>query len=126
MFGRLIYLGYYIKTLDWEKFNHFTTYVSNTENKQKIGIRLNSIVSALRYNISILDYFYFKFYNLTKSDKKTYAGTGFMYEYQLKMNPKGVREVLENKIQFLETYADFVNRLYASIEKINERFKSCK
>ena len=89
-------------------------YVTNKHNIAKISIWKNIIKSSLKYNISILDYFYFKFYELTNSEKEIYAGTGFMYEYQLLMNPKDKRELLENKLLFLEKYSKFINHKYSS------------
>jgi hypothetical protein len=78
------------------------------------------VLSSLRYNISPLEYFQFHFYEIPDSEKKTYAGTGFMYEYQLKMNPKGARKVLSDKRKFLKEYAQFVYHQHASLIELEE------
>lgn len=115
MIKRLFYLVYYLKELDKTKLNKFMDFVSKQTNKSKLSIWFDMIQSSLVYNISLLEYFYFKFYNLSKTEKQTYAGTGFMYEYQLIMNPKNKRIVLEDKIVFLKNYAKFVNHKFASL-----------
>ena len=115
MIKRLFYLGYYLKELDKSKLNKFMDFVSKQTNKSKLDIWLDMIQSSLVYNISLLEYFNFKFYELSKTERKTYAGTGFMYEYQLIMNPKNNRIVLEDKIVFLKDYSKFVNHKFASL-----------
>lgn len=111
---RLIYLGYYLKSLDKAKFNKFVNFVMQKNNISKTKLYADILKSILKHNISILDYFYFRFYDLTQSERAEYAGTGHMYEYQLKMNPKEHREILENKLQFLTSYSDFILHNYAS------------
>ncbi|MBN2167182.1 MAG: hexapeptide transferase [Marinilabiliaceae bacterium] len=111
---------YYIKKLDWNKYRKFLYYISEIQNKSKFRLVIDSVYSSLRYNISIIDYFLFGFYNLSAIERKKWAGTGFMYEYQLRMNPKGLREVLENKIEFLNYFKDFVNRKYHSLNQSDD------
>lgn len=105
---RLIYLAYYLKGLDKPKVKKFVNFVVEQKQISKTKLYLDVLKSSLSYNISILDYFYFRFYNLNDSERSKYAGTGYMYEYQLKMNPKNSRDILENKFKFLKTYSNFV------------------
>ena len=69
---------------------------------------MDALSSVFRYNISILEYFYFNFFRLGKKARCTYAGTGYMYEYQLKMNPKKDRKALHDKRRFYEVYHSFI------------------
>ena len=114
MVKRIIYLGYYFKELDRNKLRKFLDYVSHIYHISKIKLWMDIILSSIKYNISILDYFYFKFYQLSNAERKTYAGTGYMYEYQLVMNPKKSRSVLENKLLFLDKYSKFIKHNYCS------------
>ena len=41
-----------------------------------------------------------------------------MYEYQLKMNPKNFRRLLEDKRIFLNTYSKFVIHSHVTLEQI--------
>jgi Sugar-transfer associated ATP-grasp len=116
--NRLIYLGYYFKGLDWHKANGFINYLHRSQDLSKVRIWVNVIGASIKYNISILDYFFFKFYQLSHQEKDSYAGTGFMYEYQLKMNPKKMRAILADKILFLSNYSIFVRRKCAGIDKL--------
>lgn len=118
MIKRILYLGYYIKELDKPKFKKFINYVSSNYYIPKSKIYLDMVVSSLKYNISLTEYFLFHFYKSTHEIRKTYAGTGFMYEYQLQMNPKNKRTVLEDKLEFLKRYKDFVAHDYASLKDI--------
>jgi hypothetical protein len=115
---RLVYLVYYVRELDRAKLRRFTDYAIKETGLSFWSLWLDIISSSLRYNISILDYFYFRFYHLDSRERSTYAGTGFMYEYQLRMNPKRSREVLQNKIAFLSTYKPFVRRAFASLPEL--------
>jgi len=113
MFKRVIYLGYYLKNLDRKKFSKFSNYVVKNYSRSKVGLCTDILISSLKYNISILDYFYFQFFKLSKEEREKYAGTGYMYEYQLIMNPKGHRQILENKLLFLDKYSNYISHDYA-------------
>lgn len=120
---RIIYLFYYFKETDWKKLKKFRKYNQTYHKTSSINLWFDVISSVLKYNISILDYFYFRFQNLNKTERQKWAGTGFMYEYQLIMNPISSRNVLEDKNIFLKQYSHFVKRQHASLEdiKIDEK-----
>lgn len=113
---RLLYLGYYLKELDWAKFNKFLNFVSKQHHKSRLSIITDVLTSVLKYNIAPIDYFLFRFYALSGQERSTYAGTGYLYEYQLIMNPKAARSVLENKIEFLIHYKDFIQHDHVTLQ----------
>lgn len=115
---RFVYLVYYFKELDWDKLNLFMGYVSNKNRVSRIVLWARVLYSSVRYNISILEYFQFRFYEITKDEMERFAGTGFMYEYQLAMNPKVSRDVLADKSIFLRHYASFVRHKHVSLKQI--------
>ncbi len=117
MIKRLLYLGYYLKDFDRTKFQKFEQEALRS-GMTKTSLWADVLKASLTYNISLLDYFYFKFYKLSKAERETYAGTGYMYEYQLKMNPKSERDVLEDKILFLAKFKEFVIRKSATIAEL--------
>ncbi|GAB3203727.1 hypothetical protein ABID22_002046 [Pontibacter aydingkolensis] len=117
---RVLYLGYYLKELDWVKLRNFLNYVSVNEKKSKLQLVSDMFTSSLKYNISLLEYFQFRFYKLNKVEREEYAGTGFMYEYHLRMNPKTSRNVLEDKRQFLNHYGEFVRHRFASLQDLEK------
>lgn len=112
---RIIYLGYYLKNLDWGKFWRFFHFVNTNCKIPKTKLLFDIISSSLRNNISLLEYFQFGFYNLNRSNRKTYAGTGYMYEYQLIMNPKRARNILDDKTLFYKNYQKFIKHKVADI-----------
>jgi Sugar-transfer associated ATP-grasp len=116
---RLFYLLYYIKKMEWQRLSHFLFYSSRITQKPRSIIFLLSLFDAVHYNIGILDYFSFRFYERTEFEKHNWAGTGYMYEYQLKMNPIKERYILEDKRQFYKCYKKFFNHKVYSIEDLN-------
>jgi hypothetical protein len=120
MFKRLLYLGYYLKNTEKEKFFRFFNKVKSEKRRSAAGLMMDIVLSSLRYNISFLEYFYFRFYELSPEQRKTYAGTGYMYEYQRVMNPLNERECLDNKITFYTLYAPFVKHKVASVSVLKK------
>jgi len=117
---RVLYLGYYLKKLDFGKYAKFLNYISKKEGIGKLKLQADIIYSSLNYNISILEYFQFHFYKLSKEEKKRFAGTGYMYEYQLKMNPPKVRHILDDKNAFNKAYRHFLLHHSYSLEDIKK------
>lgn len=116
--GPFVYLLYYIKELDFQKFGRFLSHASKSSGKSKINLLTDSVYSVFKYNISLLDYFCFRFFSKDNSERSQWAGTGYMYEYQLKMNPVGSREVLSDKIKFLNHFKSFIRRRYSDIQTL--------
>lgn len=115
---RLIYFLYYLRELDRGKFRKFLLLAKQESGKSTLSIVWDVVYSSLKYNISILDYFYFRFYELHREEWSKWAGTGYMYEFQLKMNPRSDREILENKIRFLKHFSSFVKRDFADFNQM--------
>ena len=118
---RLIYLGYYLTNLDREKFGKFLNHVSSKEKIPWLKLLFDVIISSLRYNISLLEYFQFEFHKLDHASRKKWAGTGYMYEYQLIMNPRMDRIILDDKTLFYRNYGKYIRHLVADMKdlKIN-------
>lgn len=117
---RIIYFFYYLKELDREKFSLFLKYTSKETGMPQRLILLDLFSAIFKFNISPLDYFYFRFYKKDAFQRARWAGTGFMYEYQLRMNPKESRSLLENKISFLNHYKPLIKRNFATWTDIRE------
>ena len=105
--NRFLYLGYYLKNLDKEKFNRYVNFLSSNCGISRTKIYCNVIKDSLNFNISLIEYFELKFFELDKEEKKLWAGTGYMYEYQKIMNPSSSREVLDDKTKFYKVYKKF-------------------
>ncbi|PZO27620.1 MAG: hexapeptide transferase [Flavobacteriaceae bacterium] len=115
---RILYLGYYIKKMDWKKFNLFLNYTAQKTDRNKISILLDVLSSVFKYNISILEYFQFRFFEKTADEKEKWAGTGYMYEYQQKMNPINGRSILDDKTEFYRNYKKFFVHKMADINNV--------
>lgn len=123
MMKRFLYLGYYLKQLDREKFSQFLTYTTKRTGKSKASIFLDVLDSVFRYNISLLEYFQFRFFELDPEARKKWAGTGYMYEYQLGMNPKSDRHILDDKTLFYKKYNEFFVHQVADLDALKENPK---
>ena len=115
---RILYFFYYLKELDAKKFKSFLDYTQKSSGRSAIGLCLEILRDSIKYNISILEYFQFHFYQISPEEKAMWAGTGYMYEYQLQMNPKESRNLLSDKTLFLKDYGKFVNHAFARIEEL--------
>lgn len=127
--NKFIYFAYYLKVTDWGKFRRFTHYVADKKGYSQAWIILDAIRACFKYKVSLLDYFYFRFYELDQTGRDSYAGTGFMYEYHKEMNPLDKRDILSNKILFFQNYSEFVIHRHCTIQDIeqnNERYQQLK
>ncbi len=115
---RLLYLFYYLKNTDFNKLSKFNKYAASVTGKSSLSLHLDSVLSVFKYNTAVLDYYYFRFYELPEDKRRDWAGTGHMYEYQLKANPVGSRKVLEDKIDFLRHFSKFNKRRFYTIEQL--------
>ena len=117
---RILYLGYYIKQMDWKKFWLFLDYTATQTGKNKLSILIDVLISVFIYNISVLEYFQFRFFEKNKEERNTWAGTGYMFEYQLKMNPKNQRDILDDKTKFYRNYGNFFVHNVADITDLKK------
>ena len=104
---RGMYFGYYLKQLDWQRLRKFMAYVEREKGWSRAGQWRRIVRDSLRFNVSILEYYQFRFFNLSDAEKAIWAGTGTMYEFQRRANPSGKRGVLEDKRGFYEAYRPF-------------------
>lgn len=115
---RFLYIGYYLKQMNWRIFYKFLVHSSSITKRSRLFLSLSSISDSLRYNVGIMDYFIFRFYEKEHNEKKLWVGTGYKYEYDLIMNPKKYRYILENKIEFYKAYSPFVIHSVCTVEDI--------
>lgn len=118
-----LYFLYYLKNTSKNKLKKFLNKAIEDTQKSKAVVLKDIVFASFKHKTSILDYFYFRFYNKNEDERSNWAGTGFMYEYQLKMNPKNKRNILEDKKIFLNTYSDYVKRSWCGLDKFDEEKK---
>jgi len=121
---RSLFLFYYLKNTEKDVLDRFINYVVRSTGRSRSGIIMDMLKSVYKFNISLKDYFYFRFFELDDSSRMHWAGTGFMYEYQLTMNPRKSRKILEDKIQFLNHYLPFVRRQHLTYEEAGQNRKA--
>jgi hypothetical protein len=118
IFQRTKYLIYYLNKLDRPTFRRFFKFVQSQNGTSAFGLWVDIIASVYKYNIGLMDYFVFRFYEKSDLERNKWVGTGFKYEFDLRMNPISTRNILENKLAFYEAYKPFINHSYCSIKDI--------
>ncbi|MEX0967266.1 MAG: sugar-transfer associated ATP-grasp domain-containing protein [Bacteroidia bacterium] len=120
MFNKIIYFGYYLKSTNWKEFRGFVNHVQKTTGRSRPSILQDVMTSSFKYKIAFIDYFYFRFYEKDAEARKSYAGTGYMYEYQLKMNPRKYRDVLNDKWLFLKHFSKYIHHAYFELQELKK------
>lgn len=120
IFKRILYLLYYLIRTPWSLFFQYVKYVREKTNLSSLRIYKEVIRTIFQYNASPLDYFSFRFFELSPSEREDISCTGFMYEYQLVMNPKNHRNVLRDKILFLKHFKELVGRDWITLSMLTE------
>src|SRR5690554_1312814 len=115
---RTLYLGYYFKQMKWDLLSKFLSHTSKLTGKSKPQLLLDSIRDVYKYNISILEYFQFGFYQIPKTEKEEWAGTGTMYEFQKSANPIIERVILDDKRLFYKNYNEFFRHSLYTLEEL--------
>src|SRR5690554_3545395 len=110
---RCLYFFYYLLNMDTSRHYLYMKYVRSTTGKSYFKQMYETAYFSLKYNIALSEYYLFRFYNLPHSERDQWAGTGFMYEYQKKMNPHPHRILLKDKWRFYQEYNRFFkHRVY--------------
>jgi len=104
---RLLYFGYYLRRMDWAQLDKFMTHVEQKCGLSRAAQWRRVFHDSLRFNISILEWYQFRFFELVDAEKSRWAGTGTMYEFQRRVNPTSAREVLNDKRKFYKAYRQF-------------------
>ena len=121
-----MYLGYYIRQTDWKELRRYLAFLGTHHGFSEARLLLDAVYSTFQYNIGLIDYFEFRFFELDASERERWAGTGFMYEFHRKMNPVDQRDVLHDKLRFLQAYASFIQHPHCTVrdvEKNSTRFQ---
>ena len=116
--NRILYLGYYLKKIDKKQYLKFLNHTAQLSGKSRFLLSLDSILCVFKYNISILEFFQFVIYNKSHDERKKWAGTGSMYEFQKIANPISERAILDDKRLFYENYKEFFIHNLFTLEAI--------
>jgi hypothetical protein len=117
---RILYLGYYLKKQDWQRLKRFQRYVKDQYDISISSQWIQVIQAVLKHNLSIEEWYQFRFWDQSLPERNTWAGTGFMYEYQLRMNPPEHRKVLVDKRIFLQKYGDYIQHQFITLSGLKE------
>ncbi len=119
-FRRLVYLGYYLRHMNWAQLQRFMGHVQKQHGMSRLRQTVAFLRDSLRYNISPLEWYQFGFVSLSPEVKSTWAGTGTMYEFQRKANPQEQREILNDKRAFHRAYREFCRHDLWSLQDLRQ------
>ncbi len=117
---RTLYLAYYARQLDRGTFQAYFRYVQQKTGRSSWALWSDVIGSVYRHNVGLMDYFVFRFHEKDDAERSAWVGTGYKYEFDLKMNPKSTRGILENKLAFYEAYAPFIRHAHCSVRDMEQ------
>ncbi|MDN3555223.1 sugar-transfer associated ATP-grasp domain-containing protein [Halomonas maura] len=117
---RLMYLGYYSRHMNWLMLRRFIRHTREQYGMLPVRQVVAFVGDSLRYNISPLEWYQFGFAGLGDSDKARWAGTGLMYEFQLRANPPSERGVLDDKRRFYTAYREFFRHPLWTLEELEK------
>ena len=120
IFRRFAYFGYYIRNLNWQQLGRFMRYVREETGVSGFRQWVQIIRDSFRFNISILEYYQFRFFELSDETKSDWAGTGTMYEFQRLANPLETRGVLRDKRKFYKAYKKFFKHELHTLEELKQ------
>jgi hypothetical protein len=115
---RLLYLGYYFRKMDWRLLRRFMRHTRQGYGTSRFRQAAAFIKDSLKYNISPLEWYQFGFVSQSPAEKATWAGTGTMYEFQLKANPPASRGLLDDKRRFFQAYQPFFRHSVWALEDL--------
>ena len=117
---RLTYLGYYFRHMNWPLLRRFMWHTREQKNIGAFSQVVLFLSDSLRYNISPLEWYQFRFPELDAVEKRAWAGTGTMYEFHRRMNPSAARAILADKRQFYRAYHEFCRHGLWSLQELRE------
>ena len=115
---RIIYLAYYLWHVNWPLLRRFMEHTKTESSRGLVRQSAAVVRDSLRFNISPLEWYQFGFVSLTPDEKAAWAGTGTMYEFQLRANPPNCRSVLIDKRRFYRAYREFFEHSVWSVEEL--------
>ncbi|MGY6555671.1 MAG: sugar-transfer associated ATP-grasp domain-containing protein [Wenzhouxiangella sp.] len=117
---RLVYFAYYLSRLDRCLLGRFMDHLKEQKGWSRSAQWLRILADSLRYNTSILEYYQFRFFELTSAEKAEWAGTGTMYEFQRRVNPPAGRTILNDKREFYRAYREFCRHGLWALDELRE------
>lgn len=115
---RLVYFGYYLRQLDWQLLAKFMRHVHDERKWSRLRQWSYVFRDSVRFNISILEYYQFRFFELPVETKGEWAGTGTMYEFHRRANPPETRGILHDKREFYRAYSKFFKHELHSLQDL--------
>ncbi len=108
--------------MDWNRLRLFQSFLKTNYGYAVFIQWFFIFYNSLKYNISILEYYQFRFFEKSHEEKLAWAGTGFMYEYQKVMNPPSKRNILDDKREFYKYYNEYFVHYVFSLKDLEDNF----
>lgn len=120
MMRRILYLGYFIKNSDYPRLIEFAHH-AHAEGYSYLYLWASMIYCTLKYKSGFDEFFIFRFYCKNADERAKWACSGYMYEYQLKMNPRKYRDILDDKTKFYKHYGKYMIHNVGDIDDLETK-----
>ena len=99
-----------LNTFDYKRMIEMINVIKNRSNHSSFWIVLDIFRCFIKYGSGYMDYYLFYFESLTDQEKETYINVSTNNEYIKKCNDRKFYHVLNDKVDFIEKYKDFIKR----------------
>lgn len=86
----------------------YARHAHNDEGYGYFHLFLSMIYCSIVFKSAFDEFFIFRFYSKSFQERQQWACSGYMFEYQRKMNPLNSRKILDDKTLFYKHYGDLM------------------
>ncbi|MBR1680041.1 MAG: hexapeptide transferase [Bacilli bacterium] len=119
--SKIKYIIRCITRMDYKNMFQIAKKVSKKSRKPILWILIDIIYCGLKYGAGYYDYQEFEFYRLTKKERENYLTRTKNNLIIKKYNNKEYFHILDNKVEFNNTFKDFIKREYMLLDQSNEK-----
>lgn len=122
---RIVYLIKRIIKMDYKNLLVTVKTINKKTGISRVKLFFDIIKCGIKYGAGYKDYQLCEFYNLTDTQRATYVTRGINNTIVSLLNDKQYYHILDNKVEFNNTFGEFLNRKWIDMEKAGfEEFKS--
>lgn len=100
----------YIFSANYKRFFNRLKAVSEKENKNFLGLVLDTGWCVFRYGMALSDYLNYELYRRTAAERRQYVGVRMQNSFYATVSPAAYKERISNKTVFLKEFAAYTKR----------------
>ena len=127
--SRMDYFWSRLFKMDWRSLWKTTGILKQRSGKSRIWLMRDMLKCATQYNAGYVDYKIAQMYKLNDAQRKTVITRGISNEIVRRMNPKEFWHTFDDKTEFNQTFARWIDRKWIRIDENtnqNDLFELCR